>query len=111
HRELEQPRRRGGVYARMCAARDVQVDPARRDRPVEDVEGDVTEHACAARVALEVEAAEGEVGLQQAAARLADHRGSPLAPELVAVAVEEDVHLLLDGLREEDVRIGSPEDS
>ena len=44
------------------------------------------------------------------AARLADHRLHPLAPELVAVAVEEDVGLLLDRQRREELRVGAPED-
>ncbi len=42
-------------------------------------------------VAPEVAPAEREVDLRQRARRLADERLHPLAPELVAVAVEEDV--------------------
>ena len=41
---------------------------------------------------------------------LADHRLDPVAAELVAVAVEEDVHLLLDRLRREELRVGAPEE-
>ena len=50
----------------------------------------------AADVAAEVAAAEREVELRQPPARLADELAHPLAPELVAVAVEEDVVLLVD---------------
>ena len=42
--------------------------------------------------------------------RLAHERLHPLAPELVAVAVEEDVVLLLDLERPEELRIRRPED-
>ena len=63
-----------------------------------------------ADVALEVAAAEREVRVRQRARRLADHRLHPVAPELVAVAVEEDVVLLLDLLRREELGIGAPED-
>ena len=45
-----------------------------------------------------------------ARAGLADHRRHPVAPELVAVAVEEDVRLLLDRLRREELGVGAPED-
>ncbi len=61
-------------------------------------------------VALEVAAAEHEIDVRQRARRLADERLHPLAAELVAVAVEEDVHLLLDRQREEEIRVGAPED-
>ena len=81
-----------------------------RDRVVERVEGDVADEPGAAGVALEVAAAERELELRRCAARLPDHRGHPLAPELVAVAVEEDVVELLDRLRREELGIGAPED-
>ena len=63
-----------------------------------------------ADVALEVAAAEREVDVGQRPRRLADHRLHPVAAELVAVAVEEDVVLLLDRLRREELRVGAPED-
>src|SRR5919197_6723130 len=110
HRELERPRRRGGEEPRVGAPREVQVDPRRGDGAVEGVEGDVADEARAAGVALEVVAAEGEVDLREAPARLADERAHPVAPELVAVAVEEDVRLLLDPKRPEELRVGGPED-
>ena len=75
-----------------------------------DVERDVADAARVAGVAAEVRAAEREVDLGIAPARLADERVHPLAPELVAVAVEEDVVLLLDGERLEELRVGAPED-
>src|SRR3954453_6448768 len=43
------------------------------------------------------------------AGRLADPRLHPLAPELVAVAVEEHVHRLLHRLRREELGIRTPE--
>ena len=58
----------------------------------------------------EVAAAEREVDLGRRAARLPHHGGSPLAAELVAVAVEEDVHLLLHRLGREELRVCAPED-
>ena len=61
-------------------------------------------------VPLEVEPAEGEVELGRDSRRLADHRLHPVAPELVAVAVEEDVDVLLDRLRREELRVGGPEE-
>ena len=94
----------------MRAARDAEVDARRRDRPREDVERHVADQARPARVALEVAAAEREVDVGQRARRLADHRRHPVAPELVAVAVEEDVGLLVDRLRREEVGVGAPED-
>src|SRR5437764_7406343 len=109
-RALERPRGRGGVEAGVRAPGEVQVDPCGGDRAVEGVEGDVADEARAAGVALEVAPAEGEVDLRQAAARLADERAHPVAAELVAVAVEEDVRLLLDGERPEELRVGGPED-
>ena len=93
----------------MRASRDVQVDPRGGDRTREDVERHVAAEPGAADVAAEVLAAEREVGVE-AAARLADHRGRPLLPELVAVAVEEDVGLLVDLMRLEELRVGAPED-
>ena len=61
-------------------------------------------------VAEEVVAAEREVDVRELARGLADERRHPLAPELVAVAVEEDVGLLLDRLRREELGVGAPED-
>src|SRR5262245_15189055 len=109
-RELERPRRRRRVHARVRAAREAEVDARGGDRAREDVEGDVAGQARAARVALEVAAAEREVDVRQRTRRLADERGHPVAPELVAVAVEVDVRLLVDRLRREEVRVGAPED-
>ena len=65
-------------------------------------------HPRGAGVALEVEPAEREVELGRTTRRLADHDLHPVAPELVAVPVEEDVDLLLDRLRREELRIRSP---
>src|SRR5262245_25078713 len=108
HRQLERPRGGRGVDGGVGAARDVQVDARGRDRPREHVEGNVAGEAGAADVAAEVLSAQREVGVQ-AAARLADHRLGPLLPELVAVAVEEDVRLLLDRVRLEELGVGAPE--
>ena len=94
----------------MGAARHVEVDARRRDRAREDVERHVADLPRIAGVAAEVAAAEGEVDLGRGPARLAHHRRRPLLPELVAVAVEEDVHLLRDRLRREELRVGAPED-
>ena len=76
----------------------------------EGVERHVADDPGAAGVALEVAAAERELELRRRAARLADHRRHPLAPELVPVAVEEDVVQLLDRLRREELGVGAPED-
>src|SRR5687767_87718 len=54
--------------------------------------------------------AERELELGRGPARLAHHRGHPVAAELVAVAVEEDVVHLLHRLRREEVGVGAPED-
>ena len=109
-RKLEGTSRRGAGHRRVRPARDVQVDPSRGDRAREHVEGNVTELARRSGVALEVESAEGEVQFWRLAGRLADHLLHPVAPELVAVAVEEDVDLLLDGLGREELGIRSPEE-
>ena len=95
-RELERAAGRRAGHGRVRAARDVEIDPRRGDGSSEDVERDIAE-ARAADVALEVAPAEGEVELRRTPTGLADHRGHPLASELVAVAVEEDVDLLLHG--------------
>ena len=108
--ELERPAGGRCVDGRVRAARDVQIDPGARDRLSEDVEGHVADHARVPGVAAEVLAAEREVDLGITPARLADELLHPLAPELVAVAVEEDVVLLLDGGRLEQLRVGGPED-
>src|SRR5436190_7208688 len=89
--ELEWTTGRRGGDRRMGSPRDVEVDPRRRDRAREDVERNVTEQPCTADVPAEVAAAEREVEVAQPVARLADERRHPLPPELVAIAVEEDV--------------------
>src|SRR5215218_1498422 len=109
-RELERARSRRGTHGRVRAARDVQVDPRRRDRSREDVERDIADRARVSGVAAEVTPAEHEVDLGHAARRPADHRLDPLAAELVAVPVEEDVVFLLDVVRAEQIGIGAPED-
>src|SRR5579884_766170 len=110
HRELERPRGRRRMDGGVRAARDVEVDMGGGDRAVEDVEGDVAEQARAAGVASKVATAEREVDVGELAARLADHRCHPLAPELVAVAVEEDIDVPLDRQRVEQAGVGGPED-
>src|SRR5262249_14118207 len=109
-RQLERAGRGRPRELRVRATRDVQVDPRRRDRAAEDVERHVTDRPGATRVAAEVAPAEREVDAGQAAARLAQHPSRPVAAELVAVAVEEDVDLLLDRQRLEELRVGAPED-
>ena len=54
--------------------------------------------------------AEREVDLGSARDGSTDQASHPVAPELVAVAVEEDVVLLLDRQRPEEVGVGAPED-
>ena len=93
----------------MRAPRHVEIDPCRRDRAREHVERHVADDARVADVTLKVAPAEREVDRGRRPARLADHRRRPLPPELVAVAVEEDVHLLLDRLRREELRVRAPE--
>src|SRR5262245_57345560 len=93
----------------MRPARDAEVDARGRDLAREGVERNVADLARAPGVAAEVAAAEREVGVRQRARGSADHRLDPLAPELVAVAVEEDVHRLLDRLRREELGIRAPE--
>src|SRR5262245_3094589 len=108
--ELERPGRRRRVHARVRAAREAEVHSRGRDRAREDVERHVTGQAGAARVATEVASPEREVDVRQRARGLADERRPPVAPELVAVAVEPDVDLLVDRLRREEVCVGAPED-
>src|SRR5919198_728255 len=107
-RELERATGGRRVNRRVRAPRDVEVDSRARDRLREDVERNVADHARAADVAAEVLAAEREVDVGIAAARFADELAYPLTPELVTVAVEEDVVLLLDGSRLEQLRIDRP---
>src|SRR5580765_610514 len=107
--ELEWPARRRRVDGRMRAPCDVEVDPRTGDGLSEDVEGNVADDLRAADVPAKVLAAESEVDLRITPARLADQRLHPLAPELVAVAIEEDVVLLLDRSRLEQLRVGGPE--
>src|SRR6185295_14520022 len=107
--ELEWPARRRRVDGRVRAPGDVEVDPRAGDGLSEDVEGNVADDPRAADVPAKVLAAESEVDLRITPARLADQRLHPLAPELVAVAVEEDVVLLLDRSRLEQLRVGGPE--
>ena len=83
---------------------------AARDRLSEDVERHVADHARVPDIAAEVRSTECEVDLGVTPARFADELLHPLAPELVPVAVEEDVVLLLDGGGLEQLRIRSPED-
>src|SRR5262245_464927 len=109
-RELEGTARRGGRDRGMRTPRDVEVDPACRDRAVERVEGDVPDRSGTADIGAEVTAAEREIDLRQLSAGLADERRHPLAPKLVAVAVEEDVVFLRDRERGEELRIRAPED-
>src|SRR5439155_10730210 len=97
--QLERTTGRRRVDGRVGSARDVEVDPAARDRLREDVEGDVADHPRVPDVAAKVPAAEREVHLGLAPAGLTDERLHPLPAELVPVAVEEDVVLLLDRCR------------
>src|SRR5262245_33574051 len=108
--ELERTARGGAEHGRVRAAGDAQVDPRRRDGARERRERDVADQARGAGVAEEVVTAEREVDVRKRARRLSYERRHPLAPELVAVAVEEDVGLLLDRLRREELRVGAPED-
>ena len=94
----------------MCSTSDVEVDPGRRDRACENVERHIAEHPCVARVSPEVPPSEPEVDLRRNTTRLPHHGSRPLLSELVAVPVEEDVHLLRNRLRSEELRIGTPED-
>src|SRR5262245_16825090 len=90
HRELERTRRRGCVDGPVRAARHVEVDPGGGDRAREDVDRDAADEPGAADVAAKVLAAEGEIDLGKAPARLTDHQLRPLPAELVPEAVEED---------------------
>src|SRR5439155_15649492 len=108
--ELERAAGRRGVDGRVRAARDVEIDARRRNRTREHVEGNAAGEASAAEIAAEVAAAEGEVHVLQPSARLADERADPFAPELVAVAVEEHVGLLLHVQGREELGIDAPED-
>src|SRR5215218_7594595 len=107
---LERPARRRRVDRRVRPPRDGEVDAGGRDRARERAERDVADLARAADVAAEIAAAEREVRVRQPPRRLADHRRDPLTAKLVAVAVEEHVHLLLDRLRREEFGVRSPED-
>src|SRR6185312_16467561 len=95
--ELERTAGRRAVDGRVRSAGHVEVHTGRRDRPREGVERHVSDLSRAPHVAPEVASAEREVDAGVASARLTDQRRHPLAPELVAVAVEEDVGVLLDG--------------
>ena len=106
--QLEWTRGRGSCDRGVGSPRHVEVDTRRRDRACEDVEWHVTQKPSRARIALEVEPAEPEVEVGRVARRLADHRLHPVPTELVAVAVEEHVELLLDLLRREELGVGSP---
>ena len=107
--EFERPAGRRRVNGRVRAARDVEVDPRRGDRTREDIERNVADRPRSADVAAKVAAAEREVGVRQKSRRLADECRHPFAPELVAVAVEEDVVLLVDVVRVEQLGVGRPE--
>src|SRR5207253_698230 len=106
----ERPARRRGEHGRVRTARQIEVDPRGADRARKDVERNASDQARTSRVTAEVAAAEREVDVLQPSARLPDERAHPLAAELVAVAVEEDVVLLLDVHRHEELRIDAPED-
>src|SRR5712691_9892279 len=108
--QLERTAGRRPVHRRVRAPRDVQVDPRSRDRLGEHVERDVADQSRVPDVAPEVLPAEREVDLRIAATRLPDQRLHPFAAEFVPVPVEEDVVLLLDRSRLEQLRIDSPED-
>src|SRR6266511_474768 len=108
--ELEWAARRRGIHRRVRAARDVEVDARARDRLREHVEGHVADEARVADVAAEVAPAEREVDLPILPARLPDEGLHPFAAELVAVAVEEHVVLLLDRRGLEHLGVGGPED-
>jgi hypothetical protein len=99
----------GRVQVRVSGAGDVEAQPCGRDHAREDVERHVCDAPPPAEIASEIRPADDEVGVEPAA-RFADHRVRPLLAELVAVAVEEDVHLLLDVVRAEELRVGAPED-
>ena len=94
----------------MGATSHVEVDTRRRYRPRENVERHVADLTRIPGIATEIPSAEGEVDLGRRSARPAHHRRRPLLPELVAVAVEEDVHLLRDRLRCEELGVCAPED-
>src|SRR5437763_10863291 len=94
----------------MRATRDVEVDARGGDRACEHVEGNVADEAGAAEIAAKVASPEGEVDVFEPAARLADECAHPVTPELVAVAVEEHVRLLLDVHGCEELGIHAPED-
>ena len=108
--ELERPARRRCVDGGVRPARDAQVDARGGDGARERVERNIADLPRCADVAAKIAAAEREIDVGQRARRLTDHRLHPLAPELVAVAVEENVRLRIDGLRREELRIGRPED-
>ena len=102
--QLEGPARRRAVDGGVRAPRDVEVDARCRDGAREDVERHVAEHPRAADVALEVAAAEREVDPRVAPGTARPRLAHPLPAELVPVAVEEDVVLLLDGQWPEETR-------
>src|SRR5207237_259145 len=105
--------RAGTIAQRLSSAanRGSRAEPEQLEHPLRPpLVGVLVEAAPAARVAADVGAAERDVEVAHAVARLADERGQPLAPELVAVAVEEDVRLLLDRERSEERGVGAPED-
>ena len=87
-----------------------EIDPRRRDRLREEIERNVPDQPGRPRVAAEIAPAEREVDIRQRARGLADQLGHPLAAELVAVAVEEHVRLLLHRPGREELRVGAPED-
>ena len=106
--ELERTSGRRSRDRRVWSPRHVQVDPRRGDRACEDVERNVAQAAARlpCRPGSRDRRARGPG--RERARRLADHRLHPVAPELVAVAVEEDVDLLLDVLRREELGVGPP---
>src|SRR4029078_1800489 len=94
---------------RMRPPRDVEVETAPRDRLCEDVERDVADQPCVADVTAGIGTAEREVDLRVQTARVTAERLHPLTAELVSVAVEEDVVLLVDSHRLEELGICRPE--
>ena len=94
----------------MGAARDAEVDTRCGDRTGERVERDIAGHAGVPHIPLEIAPAEREVDIRERPRRFADERLHPFTPELVAVAVEEHVHLFLALARREEIRVGAPED-
>src|SRR5436305_4512295 len=93
----------------MRATRHVEVDPRRGDRARKDVERHVADDTRGADVPAKVVPAEREAELRKTATGLTDELSHPVAPKLVAVAVEEDVVLLRHVDGREELWIDRPE--